>query len=163
VTADKAQTFDTRLLWPNGQTGPWILALRFRLDALGFRCIAASLGPVDETMPLTLTSTALRDLPLANITRDRAKVYRGEFALSGHEDLRDLSSRLTKADRPRARTTNFYRDVARVYKRAQLAGQLPTKAVAMHFGVSNSQAATWVRRARIKGLIPPAPKQGKWR
>jgi len=54
-----------------------------------------------------------------------------------------------------------YRDVARVYREAESAGTHPTRRVAEWGGVPRSTAATWVKRARDRGLLGPAPKQGK--
>ena len=40
----------------------------------------------------------------------------------------------------------------------QNGGATPTRAVANTFGVAYSQAASWVHRARLKGVLPPFQK-----
>jgi hypothetical protein len=45
--------------------------------------------------------------------------------------------------------------VARIYRLAQAAGEMPTKAVADQLGISRDAAAQQVSRARKADLLPP--------
>ena len=167
MTARKAQGMDAVIPWPDSQ-GPWMLTLNLRLDRDGFRCVGLSLQPAAASSPPTVTSTVLRDIPIAALTRERAKLItdidraRIVGGPAGQE-LRRLSKGFSGRADPRTRTEHFYEEVASVYQRARAAGKLPTQAVAKHWDAPSPRAATWVRRARERGLIPAAPKQGSWR
>ena len=146
-----------------------MLRLNYRLDRDGLRCVGLSVQAVDASSPATLTSTVLRDIPIAALTRERAALItaidRSHFVIGGSagKELKQLAKGLSGRADPRTRTEHFYEEVASVYQRARAAGKLPTQAVAKHWDAPSPRAATWVRRARERGLIPAAPKQGSWR
>lgn len=55
----------------------------------------------------------------------------------------------------------FYVSVADVYRDALRHGGRPIAAVVAETGVSRSKAARWVKEARRRGLLAPAPAPGK--
>lgn len=52
-------------------------------------------------------------------------------------------------------TWEHLESVAKVYTRAAMRGEPPTRAVASHFSVSHSTAAKWVGHARARGAMSP--------
>lgn len=76
-----------------------------------------------------------------------------------HQELTALARSEDRRSRPGPdprRNIEHYGAVALLYARAHAEGRPPTQAVADHFDVPRSTAASWVGRARSLGLLDPA-------
>ena len=120
-----------------------------------------------------LTATALRDVPLGAVVRKaleyRRTELRAEMESIGASDppeiRRSFERRLEAAEKAagerrvgrRGKDPSHYREVAEVYRAGFRFGN-PTQAVAKHFTISRSTAATWVSRARALGFLDPTTK-----
>ena len=142
--------------WPI-DGGPWRVNLGFTADGHGLRCTSVSIVPADAVSPATITRTLLRDLPIDEITRAQARKWGESLKTAGYATAAQ-QVQMDTTD-PRGRTEGFYREVAASYLEARDSGK-PTSAVAAKWSVSITRAATWVRRARQRGLLPPT-KQGR--
>lgn len=138
--------------WPDPVKGPWFLRLHWQLIAGRAECVGLTIrssAPSDEresrSLPkigIPVTSDVLRGLTMRVIEEDRRDM--------GHV----TGSPAYKARRTPPGTSERLVEAANVYKRAWLAGDHPTKAVAEHFVISASAAAKVVARAREADLLP---------
>jgi hypothetical protein len=161
------------LLWPDDQRGPWLIVVTWagiagRLEPVGLEIRGYREGdwptvlPARDQDPAILTTTTVRELPFATIVaelrRQRAAQH-ADFidflaaqpenqAQADQESLRRLRSAGTRRHAEVA-------EVAEVYRQAwEVNGLPPTRAVAAHFGISQSAAAKRVSRARQAGYLP---------
>jgi hypothetical protein len=161
------------LLWPDDRRGPWLIVvtwagIRGRLEPVGLEIRGYREGdwpsvlPTRDQGPAILTTTTVRELPFATIVaelrRQRAAQH-ADFidflaaqpenqAEADQEWLRRLKSAGTRRHAEVA-------EVAEVYRQAwEVTGLPPTRAVATHFGISQSAAAKRVSRARQAGYLP---------
>lgn len=173
----------TWLLWPNRQTGPWLLRLQWtridgRLECCGLEIRSFREGKEEWPAKLPdwrearvpLTTKVLRDLNIAEIIRDlREDGYRQSMAFADQiegddelaEEFRTAASRARGRRRPGVAPLD---EVAATYRSAYDKGESTTKAIAARFSVSDSTAAKWVMRARDAGALPPSgrkPRKGR--
>jgi hypothetical protein len=170
--------------WPDDD-GPWQLRLRYARDDDGqTRCVGLDLRPLRSDCP-PLTGSVLRGLRLAElmqqdraeaIAQAQARVQRYESGpLAAHVDADALAkvrrdSRnvvATQARSVRGRRPLYddehYKAVAAVYLAVLHAGaNNPTRQVADKWTVSKAAAATWIKEARRRGLLP-ATTRGRTR
>lgn len=122
-----------------------------------------------------ITSTLLRDVPLASVLRESVAIagtvrFHGVAAddprVAGGQELEYGSSELAAAIQDSLLTAydarqgvpvtdDVLRKVAEVYRAAHAAGKPPTQAVAREFVVSRSTAGRYVQRARQRGFLGP--------
>jgi hypothetical protein len=152
--------------WPD-PNGPWQIRLdydviRGRIECTGFHIVG--LLPSQA-----LTSDVLRRVPLARLAEEDAQVRLGQ-AQELMEDAERTGNR-KKANRARYLSNNLpsagrrgrkpdpdshYKEIADLYLQAVGEGiRHPTKQVAALRHVEYRTAATWVYRARERGLLPP--------
>jgi hypothetical protein len=118
-------------------------------------------------------SSLLRRLPLTEMVAELRREYVAQLQwmiadaqhdrrIGTESSARHAEERLAIAKAPRRAGTvgrrplakSHYRDVARVYSEAWLAGASPTRTVAESFYVTRSAAAKWVTKARSLGFLP---------
>ncbi len=136
--------------WRDSRGIVWDLWLTFTLDDRGLRCTRVEVGSADgRDDESTVDKAVLRELPLGEFTEQYGRRFARALRSSDEPVLEKLADEVDgEAPGPRARSTDFYREVVRVYREAQRSGRHPTKAVQEHFGgVARSTAATWVHRA----------------
>ncbi len=123
------------------------------------QCVGVELTHVRAEQ--AVTQDVVRRMPLAKLIEEVRKdppreltrlVLPGPFHLLGDMAQHNLGP-LAAPEIPAQLDQEFFRRVAAVYRRSP---SKPTTAVAEHFGVPQSRAANWVRRARSKGLLSPA-------
>lgn len=113
-----------------------------------------------------VTVNALRSLPLRAIERKRdkdwASLQRFARKVTGFDaltELQELLARLPEGQRRRV-PARFYELVASVYKSQVSAGlRAPSVVIAKATDTPLPTVQGWVRRARLRGLLPPA-RQG---
>lgn len=175
------------VLWPNSDTGPWWLVLRWAVVAGRPECVGVDLRscrepgetwpealPLWSDQPPPLTQKIWRGMPIMEMIRDvRQHLIQVEADfLQGIVDrtdpdvtherrlamLGELVALQQELAGGNALPGNVYEQVARVYRQAWMDGRRPTRAVAEHFTISDSAAAKRVMRARKAGLLPPTDK-----
>jgi hypothetical protein len=113
-----------------------------------------------------VTVNALRSLPLRGIEKKRDKDWAGiqRFArqITGYDaltELQELLAQLPDGERRRV-PARFYELVASIYKSQVSAGfRTPSRSIAKATDTPLPTVQGWVRRARLRGLLPPA-RQG---
>jgi hypothetical protein len=161
--------------WPDPIEGPWKVRLVYARRGGRQECVGLTIQPWRDSGPLT--QTELRKLSLRSlIALDHAdQVQRARTALDRlhspelepHTDRRQLAalSRTVEASMPGRRGRralygdDHYRTVAAYYSDvSDAAAPNPTQLVAEAWCVSKSTAATWVREARRRGMLPPTTR-----
>lgn len=111
-----------------------------------------------------ISTTVLRSIPVATILdeqredlmarseKERERIHRRRFDKFMERVVEQNDSGRT--GRPRMYGREHFAEVAAIYSDALDYGAAPTRAVAEHFGVSQSNAAKWVYRAREMHLLP---------
>jgi hypothetical protein len=142
---------------------PWVVELRFDwregpTGAPSYRCmgfgVSSRVADVHEEMP-DLDRVVLGEI------ESRFGSYLG-IATSMLELDFDAAVEKSKAMRAhggrgrRGLRDDFFREIAKQYRRALAEGLRPTTAIADAHGVGRSTAASWVRRAREKGFLGAA-------
>lgn len=145
-------------LYPDADSGPWLLVLFWRVlhgraECIGMELTSAQVADAPERMPhrpedaQPLTAVLLRGIRFGElIAKDRE-------AMAGM--LVPEEARTYTAPPMRPTTVAKLREVARVYLAAGQAGESPTKAVAKVLGISDTYASVLVTRARAAHLLPP--------
>jgi hypothetical protein len=163
-----AKATRTRRLWPDAKRGPWQIQFAWGVLKGRSECIGVEIRSAGE--PLPLTTTLLRDIPLATlIDRDRASqsakeqvthLLAAEIRQKG-KGFHFVSVPVhTPASRKGGRRPLYgpqhFQEVAKVYAETwQLGRKAPTTAVAERWHVTPSTAAKWVARARQMRLLGP--------
>ncbi len=145
--------------WPDPEEGPWKADLTFAVRNGRVQCVGVELGHVRAEQ--ALTQDVVRRMPLArlieHVRKDPPQALTRLVLPGPFYRLSDMAEHnlglLAPPEIPAQLDEGFFRRVAAVYQRSP---SKPTTAVAEHFGVSQTRAANWVRRARMKGLIPSA-------
>ncbi|WP_433369055.1 hypothetical protein ACQPZX_42740 [Actinoplanes sp. CA-142083] len=152
LTLTRTLNRETNLRWGGGAApsrAPETLQMYgFREDENG-RWVLAGMLLIDSA----ITAEMLRAVPVAAVENDR----NDQFAESAREELAKLTP-LQDADRsdPEA----FSQLVAAHYKLWARAVPYPVANIAAAAGVKAPTVHTWVREARLRGLLPPA-RRGK--
>lgn len=137
---------ETRRRWPDPETGPYLLTLRWARDKGRPKLAGLSVDLEDPTGP-AVTTSLLRDLKLA------------EIAIEDRERLAHIPQVRPSADvvitGMRPATVKRLHRAAEIYLKAWRAGEPPTKAVEREMNATAAAAANLVRRARAAGLLPP--------
>ncbi len=145
--------------WPDPDAGPWLVELTF--GVLDGRVQCTGLQLFHRSAAQAVTQDLVRRLPLARLIEEVRKdpprdltslVLPGPFYVVGEMATHNLGL-LSPPEIPARLDEEFLGRVAGIYRRSP---SKPTTAVAERFGVSQTRAANWVRRARSKGLLPPA-------
>ncbi len=156
---DNSQSVVVPLLWPDAKAGPWRVELTFGLLDARIQCTGVQVS--HQTADRAISQDLLRRVPLAKLIEEVRKdppqkltrlVLPGPFYKVGEMAQHNLGL-LAPPEIPARLNDQFLERVAAIYRRSP---SKPTTAVAEHFGVSQTRAANWVRRARMKGLIPSA-------
>jgi hypothetical protein len=111
-----------------------------------------------------LTGNLLRAIPLAEIERkwdsDRAgvvRVVRAAFGVDSLEELQKLLAELPEPGHRRDVPDHFYELVADIYTtQVNHRVRTPSAVIAKATGTPLSTTQGWVRRARLRGYLPPA-------
>lgn len=158
-------------LWPDPETGPWLVQLRWgaingRAECVGIDITSARPEDVfedrwsalTERMPETatpLTTSVLRNLRIGELIaeeREQMATTMGELVGPDDESLNVFgASGRTMRDSTRKRLQR----VADTYRKAWHQGKPPVQTVAKRFGVSEAAASKLVFRARSAGMLPP--------
>ncbi len=164
----------TETLWPDQQTGPWLLRASFAatdgaLVPVGIEIWAVSPPGPSSRWTAWRPDLVAADRPLVPLTPAGLRIPLGrladELAASAarylpaaraqHRNEADLLETVAKTRRRTGRPPLYppehYAAVADVYR--QVGGRAPTAGVAERFGVSRSTASKWVVRARRLGLL----------
>jgi hypothetical protein len=152
-------------VWTDERGGSYALTVVFAAVEGRVQAVAFSVETAGALRGLT--QDAVRHIPLARllsqITRDpphelidlvlrprRVRAYTvSELARVGLDPFRSGRAR------PRRYDVAFFERVADVYRSSPVK---PTHAVAAEFDVPATTAASWVRRARIRGHLEPSPR-----
>ncbi len=156
------------VLWPDADGGPWEIALGFERIGDQIECTSLDIHPLDGGRAGPLSRSLLKSLPLGRLV-ERAlddddtsmRLQRlagipnvtkmGDLAGAGLGPLADTRNRGGRPPKGEA----HYQSVAEIYRRS---ASKPTKAVQKNFNVPYATAATWVRKAREKGYLPPTTR-----
>lgn len=158
----------TSRLWPDPDTGPWLLTFHWQVIAGRAECVGldiASALPAETirqryadlaTLPdigQPIRTTTLRDLKLSELLHEE-RVHAAHLAVTVLDDAETARTYQTPNMRPATRRRLEL--VAQVYRAAHAAGERPVRAVADRLKISPGAASNLVLRARAVGLLPPA-------
>jgi hypothetical protein len=164
----------TSVRWP-GPSGDLEITLHFSpvegryecvgVDVRSFRWTTGEPRKLPNTEPRAIKTEELR-LPLAELAdSERAKIRAFLFADTGDAEWDETpwASGQVEAWEPKkqGRPPKYdLNEVSRVYREAYDKNKKPTRAVAAHFGISESNAANQVARCRDPeiGLLPPTTR-----
>jgi len=176
------------IAWPPG-TEDYSVTLTVGEVNGRLECVGVSVQAVREAC--MVTSTTLRDIPVARLMADYARELRIAVTAaqipSGPIDILRPDGTVTRATPEEQRVTDefwarqkrwadelavvleksghyppeHWEHVAEVYRAAARVQRNPTAAVGEYYGVTRSAAAKWVSRARDRGLLPPAQERVK--
>jgi len=141
------------VVWTDSRGHKYPVVATFTLDDEGLRCTTLVIGPTPgkgDGAP-AIDKAALRELPLGDLTEQFTRRFARALKTTDEKVLHSLAEQVDAlAPGPRAKSTDFYLEVAEVYLEARRQGRHPTKAVQDHFPgkVKRSTAATWIYRAR---------------
>lgn len=140
---------ETRRRWPDPETGPYLLTLRW-VRVAGRPKLAGVHVDLDDLQGPPVTTSTLRDLKLGEImVEDREK-------LPYQAAIQQLTEPLSvKVAGLRPATVRRLHRAAEIYVAAWRVGEPPTKAVEQEMNLTPAAAANLVRRAREVGLLPP--------
>lgn len=145
--------------WPDSD-GPWELSVQFAESAsTGIRVTGLALIPLSGKPRGQITSRTLQALSLPTLAQEYGRARVETLNRSGHHMSAEIAAMGVAATK-RELSLGHYDQVAAVYRGALATGRPPTKAVATHFGIPASRAATWVRRARKYGRLEPSLGRG---
>ncbi len=161
----------TYRLWPNPDSGPWLLTFHWQVLAGRAECVAldiasalppdiarerlAGLGQLPD-VGQPLTTSVLRALPFAQLVTDERD--RADQLFTEKLGDRELGATYTQPPAMRATTERRLRRTAEVYRGAWRRGEAPVKAVAKRMKVTDAAATKLVSRARAAGFLPPTKK-----
>lgn len=162
---------ETHRPWPT-EDGPWQVQLHYAMRLDRTECVGISIKPMVDDCP-ALDSGVLRKLRLAElIAQDGAwRQQKAQARLRAAErdpnfDPRGLANLRREADRaaqpvqgarpgrkPMYGDDHYAKVAAEYLTRADQRN--PTQQIAALFHVERTTAATWIREARRRGLLPP--------
>lgn len=163
---DVAQLGRTEFRWPQPEGPHLVSAVWAEVDGRP-ACVSLEITGVDGAQ-VAIGAQVLRDLGPELARRGRGHAEWVEKVASKvdveverrrHQELLALVRSEDRRSRPGPdprRNLEHYGAVALLYARAHAEGRPPTQAVADHFDVPRSTAASWVGRARTLGLLDPA-------
>lgn len=167
-TDDVRKLGSTDFIWPPPDGGHFVQAKWAEVDGRP-ECVEVRISTVGDGRPsLPIGAQLLRDIGPELARRGRAHAEWVDKVASRvdleverrrHEQLMAVVRAEDRGSRPGPdprRNLEHYGAVALLYGQAHAAGRAPTKAVAEHFGVPRSTAASWVGQARSLGLLGPA-------
>ena len=143
--------------------------------AVGFAVVEGATIPVGLVHYAPLTRTSVQALPIGEMVKPEPWMPRWDQPEPpGPQELRNKWRRASGAtkvtveveihprlERREGQTPDeFYSEVADLYRRYQTTDK-PTSWIAFAGMVPHSTAARWVREARRRGHLEPAPKRGK--
>lgn len=156
--------------YPDREAGPYTVTLEIGIRDEGRPVVIAVRmeGDYDrESREVAAITALIIRLPLQSLVNEYLEETRASFAptdfgtIAATETwlaIRRTIERSKKATgRPRL-GDDTYRRVADVYTAALRQGLPPTKTVGDAESISRATAATWVRRARQRGFLPPTTK-----
>ena len=142
--------------------GNYDVTLRFALIDGRMECVGADIEVVQGRRPRALTAEALRALPFGSLVAKRRPeagvTLRVGQAVAHEEALPITPVKRRRGGRPPIYGPEHWQEVARIYTEAWAKNKTPTRAVARHWGVSESAAAKWVAKCRDLGLLPKTTK-----
>lgn len=159
------------VVWPDPDDGPLEVEVRWHMIGGRWECVGLSMGLAAGVPERPLTTADVRSLTMTELLRRAAEdlqtdllyTYRdphddGPFSkmIDGLIDAADTPRKVGRPPLPMAQLE----EVARVYREAFAAmpPRPPRLAVAEHFTVGPSTAATWVSKCRAKGLLGPTTR-----
>jgi hypothetical protein len=148
--------------WPD-RDGPWKIRVGLGVVAGRVELVSFAIVPVDE-QPSRPLPRSIKRLPLGPLIDEAARACGGELAeltsaqVSRRSTMIEIESDTdqTRIGRPPVALSQIV-ELAQIYVAEP---RRPTCAVAEYFGVHNSTAVKWVRRARELGLLTPPPPAG---
>lgn len=160
----------TTRLWPDKETGPWVLVFHWqvlngRAECIGMDMVSSL--PDEEidrrfggrsvvSLPAIgtpLRTSTLRSMNLAEILAEE-RVRANEFWDNRFGDP-SMGVPYVAPREMRPATIRRLQRVAEVYREAWREGRPPTKEVAKQLGVTVAAASGLVSRARAAGFLPP--------
>jgi len=144
--------------------------------AIGFAVVEGATIPVGLVHYAPITRTAVQALPIGEMVKPQPGMPRWDSAeppspdelrtrwLKEKKGVRFTVSKIEahpRLERREGQTPDeFYAEVADLYRRYQTTDK-PTSWIAFAGMVPHTTAARWVREARRRGHLEPAPKRGK--
>ena len=144
--------------------------------AIGFAVVEGATIPVGLVHYAPITRTAVQALPIGEMVKPEPWMPRWDRTEApSPQELRNEWRRASGATKVTVTVTahqglrrregqspdEFYAEVADFYRRYASATSKPTASIAFAGNVPHSTAARWVREARRRGHLEPAPKRGK--
>lgn len=155
--------------WPDPWNGPLEVEVRWHMIGGRWECVGLSIGFAPGVPERPLTTTDVRSLAMTELLRraaeelqtDLLETYRdphdeGPFG-AFVDGLIDAADTHRKPGRPPLPLSQL-EEVARVYREAFVGHRPPRMAVAEHFTIGPSTAATWISKARAQGFLGPTTK-----
>jgi hypothetical protein len=158
----------TSRLWPDPDTGPWLLTFHWQVLSGRAECVALDLASALPPAEMSerfdglaklpdvgqpVTTSLLRSLPLAQLVQDEREKANEVFATKLGD--RELGATYKRPTAMRVTTERRLRRTAEVYRGAWRRGDAPVKAVAKQLKVTDAAATKLVSRARSAGFLPP--------
>jgi hypothetical protein len=145
---------------------PYLVRVIVENTTSGSRCV--DLRVVARPDGLAVTSAGIRLLPIARILREVERrqivmhpIGEGAWAAaSGEQSRRDRTAYRRAVTRRDTQTRRWLLDeptLAKVAEVYRTAGSAPTQAVADYFKINRPRAARWVKVARERAHLRPAP------
>jgi hypothetical protein len=176
VAEDLFQNVSIPLRWPDDESGPLLLEVRFHRGER-WQCVGLSIDFLDPAKARSLRTSDLRELSLpAVVARAYGKLVQhleAEFAKAltaepgPGDELLDYRTRLLeakraeaaleaarprKAGRPPMARAQLER-IAEIYSEAFYSGEPPTQAVAAYLGCDKATAARRIALCRKRGVL----------
>lgn len=157
MSAQRSTGMTRQAVWPT-EDGPWLLRLHWRKSSGEGGPIGFELWPLPGRDPGPVTTTLLRQIPLAAISRRLSEPLVADALVEppGAASPRDRAKGQARAPgRPIKLDDEHYREIARRYSLAVDNNRPPRAVIQQAYGASGSTVSRWIARARELGFLPP--------